>query len=175
MPLYLAQPADLPAVADLVNSAYRGETSRRGWTTEADYIGGQRTDPDSLRRDLAAEPEARLLLFREAPDGDLLGCVWLEPAGGDACYLGLLTVRPDLQDQKLGRTLLEGAEAEARALGARRIRMTVVNIRATLIAWYERRGYALTGETAPFPYEDQRFGEPLREDLMFVVLEKALS
>jgi ribosomal protein S18 acetylase RimI-like enzyme len=175
MPLYRAQAADLAAVAALVNSAYRGDSSRQGWTTEADYIGGQRTDVGSLRRDLAAKPDARLLLFRDEPDGELLGCVWLEPAGADTWYLGMLTIRPDLQDRRLGRTMLECAEAEARALGALRIRMTVVNVRDTLIAWYERRGYALTGETSPFPYDDQLFGEPFRDDLMFVVLEKALS
>jgi len=174
MPLYLAQAADIPAVAALVNSAYRGETSRKGWTTEADYIGGQRTDEASLRKDLAAQPAARLLLFRDAPEAELLGCVWLEPAGAEAWYLGMLTIRPDLQDRKLGRTMLEGAEAEARAHGAKRVRMTVVNVRDTLIAWYERRGYILTGETLPFPYDDQLFGEPFRDDLVFVVLEKGL-
>jgi ribosomal protein S18 acetylase RimI-like enzyme len=174
MPLYRAEAADIAAVADLVNSAYRGETSRQGWSTEADYIAGQRTEEAALRADLAAEPRARLLLFREAPGRELLGCVWLEPAAGDAWYLGMLTIRPDLQDRKLGRTLLEGAEAEVAALGAKRVRMSVVSIRDTLIAWYERRGYARTGETAPFPYDDQRFGEPLRDDLMFVMLEKTL-
>jgi len=174
MPLYAAVDADIPSVVALVNSAYRGETSRQGWTTEADYIGGQRTDADSVRRDLAAKPGSRLLLFRDDPGGDLLGCVWLEPAGADAWYLGMLTIRPDLQDRGLGRIMLEGAEAEALANGARRIRMTVVNVRDTLIAWYERRGYGLTGETSPFPYDDPLFGEPFRDDLMFVVLEKRL-
>jgi ribosomal protein S18 acetylase RimI-like enzyme len=86
----------------------------------------------------------------------------------------MLTVRPDLQDRQLGRGLLEAAEAHAAARGARRVRITVVNIRDTLIAWYERRGYVLTGETEPFPYGDLRFGEPQRDDLAFVVLEKAL-
>ena len=89
-------------------------------------------------------------------------------------YLGMLTVRPDIQDRGLGRQMLEAAEAHAIDLGARRIRMTVVGIRDTLIAWYERRGYSRTGETLPFPYEDHRFGTPRRGDLAFVVLEKAL-
>jgi ribosomal protein S18 acetylase RimI-like enzyme len=174
MPLHLADPSELPAVADLVNSAYRGETSRRGWTTEADYIGGQRTDAETLRRDLAAMPGARLLIWRDAPDAERLGCVWLEPAGEAVWYLGMLTVRPDLQDRRLGRTMLDAAEAEACGLGARRIRLTVVGLRETLIAWYQRRGYALTGETLPFPYADARFGVPTRDDLVFVVMEKAL-
>lgn len=175
MPLFPAAAEDLPAVAALVNSAYRGETSRQGWTTEADYLDGQRTDAATLAADLAATPGARLLTLRDAPGAELLGSVWLEPVGdGATWYLGMLTVRPDLQDRQLGRSLLEAAEQAAAAAGARRVRMTVVSIRDTLIAWYQRRGYALTGETRPFPYEDERFGQPKRPDLAFVVLEKTL-
>ncbi|WP_312166661.1 GNAT family N-acetyltransferase [Phenylobacterium sp.] len=169
-----ADSSDLPAVADLVNSAYRGETSRQGWTTEADYLGGQRTDAQTLARDLAANAQAALMTLRDEPGGPLLGCVWLEPSDGGAWYLGMLTVRPDLQDRRLGRTLLAAAEDHARAQGARRVRMTVIQIRDTLIAWYERRGYARTGETRPFPYADLRFGQPVRDDLEFIVMERAL-
>lgn len=169
-----ATPAELPAIADLVNSAYRGESSRQGWTTEADYLGGQRTDAETLARDLAEQERAVLLTLRDEAGGPLLGCVWLEPAEADAWYLGMLTVRPDLQDRQLGRSMLEGAEAFAREQGAARIRMTVVHIRDTLIAWYARRGYAPTGERRPFPYADLRFGDPKRDDLEFIVMEKAL-
>jgi GNAT superfamily N-acetyltransferase len=176
VPLYPAGPADLPAVADLVNSAYRGDTSRQGWTTEADYIDGQRTDAAWLADELASTPGARLLVWRDAPEDPPLGSVWLEPVGsGETWYLGMLTVRPDLQARQLGRTLLETAERAAAADGARRIRLTVVSIRDTLIAWYQRRGYALTGETQPFPYDDERFGRPRRPDLGFVVLEKVIG
>jgi GNAT superfamily N-acetyltransferase len=157
-----------------VNSAYRGESSRQGWTTEADFLDGQRTDAESLAADLAADPDARLLLLRDE-GGRLLGSVWLAPVGdGEAWYIGMVTVRPDLQAAGLGRRLLEGAEAYAAGQGARRARMTVISIRDTLIAWYGRRGYGLTGETRPFPAGDPRFGLPQR-DLEFVVLEKALS
>jgi ribosomal protein S18 acetylase RimI-like enzyme len=158
-------------VAALVNSAYRGDSSRQGWTTEADLLGGQRTDPETLARDLA-RPGARILLLRGA--GELMGCVWLEPADRDAWYVGMVTVRPDLQDRGLGRLLLDAAESEAAGEGARATRMTVISIRKELIAWYERRGYRLTGETRPFPYGDPLFGEPARDDLAFAVLEKAL-
>ncbi|MBP6545107.1 MAG: GNAT family N-acetyltransferase [Phenylobacterium sp.] len=174
MPLYPAAAADLPAIVDLVNSAYRGETSRQGWTTEADYLEGQRTDLATLTGDLAETPGAALYMWRDGPDTPLLGTVWLEPAETGVWYLGMLTVRPDLQARRLGRTLLHAAEAVAERKGARRIRMTVVNIRDTLIAWYGRRGYDPTGETRPFPYGDRRFGDPLRDDLAFVVLEKVL-
>lgn len=172
MPLIPASTADLPAVAALVNSAYRGESSRQGWTTEADYLGGQRTDAATLERELAEQPDAVILTLRE--DGELLGSVWLEPAEAGVWYLGMLTVRPDIQDRQLGRALLAGGEAYAAERGAKRMRMTVVHVRDTLIAWYERRGYALTGQTLPFPYDNQKFGEPTRDDLHFVVMEKAL-
>ena len=174
MPLYPAAPSDLPAIADLVNAAYRGGDAAQSWTHEADYIDGVRTWPEALAADLAANPDAVLLTLRGGPDAPIQGCVWLEPAEDDAWYLGLLSIRPELQDRQRGRTLLGEAEAWARTRGARRIRMTVVNVRDTLIAWYERQGYALTGETQPFPYHDQRFGQPRRPDLEFVVLEKAL-
>jgi GNAT superfamily N-acetyltransferase len=125
-----------------------------------------------------------LLLWR-ANDGALLGCVRLEPIQqrapllqhepAGAWYLSLLAVDPRQQKQQLGRTLLAAAEAYARTRGARRIRMSVVFLRDTLIAWYLRRGYTLTGETEPFPYGDERFGRPLRDDLHFVILEKELQ
>ncbi|MFT4253835.1 MAG: GNAT family N-acetyltransferase, partial [Caulobacter sp.] len=131
-------------------------------------------DLDSLRADLASAPDALILAARDEADGPILGCVWLEPAEPGVWYLGMLTIRPDLQDRQLGRALLTAGETFARDRGAVRMRMTVVHIRDTLIAWYERRGYALTGETRPFPHGDDRFGKPLRDDLAFVVMEKAL-
>jgi GNAT superfamily N-acetyltransferase len=175
MPLYPAVPAEHPEIAALVNSAYRATGPDRGWTTEADYIDGERTDAATLARDLAAQPAARLLAWRDEPGAPILGCVWLEPLNEEIWYLGMLTIRPDLQDRQLGRALLAAAERAAAGEGARRIRMTVVNVRDTLIAWYERRGYVLTGETVPFPYDDPVFGAPLRPDLAFVVLEKAVA
>jgi AcrR family transcriptional regulator len=164
--------SDLAAIATLVNASYRGEG---GWTHEADYVDGERTSVATLRQDLADQPLAVLLTLRDGATGPLLGVVWLEPADMETWYLGMLTMRSDLQDRKLGRALLAQAEAWAGARGARRIRMTVVNVRDTLIAWYERRGYHRTGETHPFPYEDARFGVPRRDDLEFVVLERELS
>jgi ribosomal protein S18 acetylase RimI-like enzyme len=100
--------------------------------------------------------------------------VWLEPRDDGVWYLGLLTVRPDRQDQGLGRALLAAAEAHAKARGGRRIRMTVVDQRGSLIAWYERRGYRLTGERRPWPYDDPSIGRPTVPDLGFVILEKAI-
>jgi ribosomal protein S18 acetylase RimI-like enzyme len=171
----IARDSDLDAIARLVNSAYRGDSSRLGWTTEADLLGGQRTDPETLRAELDAHAGAVLLTLRDAPEGELLGSVWLDPRDADVWYLGMLTVRPDLQARQLGRTLLTEAEAFAAARGARRMRMSVINVRETLIAWYERRGYVRTGDSVPFPYGDARFGLPQRDDLRFDVLEKPLE
>ena len=175
MHVSIATDADLDAVAALVNSGFRGDSSRAGWTTEADFLGGQRTDPALLRAELAAAPEAVLLLVRDAPGGELLASVWLDPEEADVWHLGMLTVRPDLQARQLGRTLLAEAESYAAARGARRMRLTVINVRETLSAWYQRRGYVRTGETKPFPYGDERFGLPQRDDLHFEVFEKRLD
>jgi ribosomal protein S18 acetylase RimI-like enzyme len=165
---------DYAAIVDLANFAFRGVGLSAGWNSEADFIEGQRLTEPLLREDLTAKPDAVLLTCRNDPHGELLGTVWLEPKRGGVWYLGLLTVRPDLQNKQTGRTLLALAEGFAKQHGARRIRMSVVNVRTTLIAWYQRRGYLLTGETQPFPYGDQRFGRPLRDDLNFVLLEKEI-
>jgi ribosomal protein S18 acetylase RimI-like enzyme len=165
--------ADYAAIIDLVNLAFRGTGPSASWNIE-NFIEGQRLNESLLREDLAAKPEAHLLTYRDDPEGPLLGTVLLDPQKDGVWYLGLLTVRPDLQNRQLGRTLLAAAEDFAKQRSACRIQMTVVNIRAPLIAWYERRGYTLTGETKPFPYGDERFGRPLRDDLHFVVLEKEI-
>ncbi|MCC7267953.1 MAG: GNAT family N-acetyltransferase [Caulobacteraceae bacterium] len=168
-----AQDHEIEAIAAFVNRAYRGDASRAGWASEADMLGGQRTDAAALREDLAA-PGAVLLTFRDDAAGPLLGCVWLQPLEDGAWYLGMLTIDPRLQARQLGRALLAAAEAWAAERGAGCIRMTVIWLRESLIAWYRRRGYALTGATEPFPYGDERFGIPNRDDLHFVVMEKAL-
>ncbi|MBV8681599.1 MAG: GNAT family N-acetyltransferase [Caulobacteraceae bacterium] len=174
MRLTPAGPEDLEAIAALVNGAYRGTDSVRGWTNEADYIDGSRTSVEALQEDLS-RPDGTLLTVRDGPEGRLTGCVWLESSVDGAWYLGMLTVRPDLQAQGAGRRLLEAAEAYAAGQGARRIRMTVVSLRESLIAWYRRRGYEPTGETEPFPYDDERFGTPRFGGLEFIVMEKTLD
>jgi GNAT superfamily N-acetyltransferase len=163
---------DVPALVALVNSAYRGESSKQGWTTEADLLDGQRTDPVNVRSLLNDPGSAIILLFE---GNEIVGSVLLQ-RDGDHAYLGMLTVMPTRQAFGLGRQLL--ARAEAFVLdqwGLSRIEMTVIQKRAELIAWYERRGYRLTGETRPFPYGDERFGLPKRDDLEFVVMQKSLS
>ncbi len=158
-----------------MNQAYRGSGSSANWTTEAAYISGDRTTESLLRAELRAKPEASLLKWVDASNNTLLGCVWLEPLGGDTWYLGSLTAEMNRQNAGLGRMLLFAAEDWVRDQGGLRVRITVVNVRDALIAWYLRRGYHLTEETEPFPYGDDRFGTPLRPDLHFLVLEKSLA
>jgi predicted N-acetyltransferase YhbS len=167
-----ATEADYPAIVTLTNRAYRGTGPQASWNVEA-MIEGERLTDELLREDLAKSPHAHLLIWRDET-GDHLGHVWLEPGDDGGWYLGLLTVRPDLQDRKLGRSLLAASETYARERGATRIELTVVDVRDTLIAWYERRGYVRTGATRPWPYEDPRIGRPTRPDLCFVVLERDL-
>ena len=162
---------DLPALHALVESAYRGESARRGWSHEADLLEGQRTDLAALEATLA-DPEQHLLVFR---DNEVLrACVALTAKGDGLAYLGMLTVDPKRQGAGLGRLILAAAEEHAAAFGASRVEMTVIAQRSELIAWYERRGYALTGEQRPFPHGDPRFGLPRRDDLIFAVMEKTL-
>jgi GNAT superfamily N-acetyltransferase len=113
-------------------------------------------------------------MAREAGVPRLLGCVRLKAVSPERWYLGSLTIQPALQNTGLGRKLLIAAEEYAAIRGARTIEITVVNVRDTLISWYERRGYRQTGETRPFPYGDLRFGTPTRGDLEFVVLQRHL-
>jgi GNAT superfamily N-acetyltransferase len=167
-----ATPADAPALVALVNSAYRGESSKAGWTTEADLLGGQRVDVEGLATTIAATDN--VILVHEH-DHEPIACVHLARTGED-CYLGMLTVRPTAQGSGLGKQLLEAAERWAiDHWSARSMQMTVIVQRNELIAWYERRGYRATGDRKPFPYGDERFGLPKRPDLAFVVLSKALS
>lgn len=168
---------DAEELARLVNSAYRGESSRAGWTTEADFLGGQRTDPAVLRQELREQSRV-ILCLRRQNEGRILACVNLtrfKEGKSVGCYLGMLTVDPTLQALGLGRTLLSQAESyAARAWGASRMTLGVIHLRESLMAWYERRGYVRSGLTEPFPYGNAKAGIPLRDDLHFIMFEKSL-
>jgi ribosomal protein S18 acetylase RimI-like enzyme len=167
-----AEHGDIAAVVDLVESAYRGEESRAGWTTEADLLDGQRTDARAVA-EIVASP-GRVMLLAEA-DGVLAGCCQLERRPPAGAYFGMFSVRPAAQGQGWGRQILAEAERLARAeWDAATMTMTVLEPRRDLIGWYERRGYRPTGESRPFPYGNARFGIPRRPDLSFIVLEKPL-
>ena len=166
-----ATPADIDALVALVTSAYRGDASRAGWTTEADLLDGSRIEPDVLRADLA-RPRSRVLLAEA--DGGLQACAHVADEDG-AGYFGMFAVRPGLQGGGLGKQLLAECERIARDEWQLPVmRMTVIDVRAELIAFYERRGYRRTGELKPFPYGDARFGQPKRDDLRLELLRKRL-
>lgn len=168
MTIIPATVADVPALNILVNSAYRGESSKKGWTTEADLLGGVRTTEEVLARQLT-NPAATILTIRA--DDQLKGCVFLEQQGDDL-YLGMLTVDPSSQAQGIGRKLIDASEQYALARGCSAVIMTVITLRHELIAWYERRGYQRTGILKPFP-KDPSFGAP-KQELNFEVLKKTL-
>jgi GNAT superfamily N-acetyltransferase len=175
MLLIPAVEADYAEIVELANWAYRGTGATASWNMEDGILEGQRLNESLIREDLAARPRGYLLTHREEAGGVLMGTAWLDPRADGVWYLGLFMVRPDRQNKQLGSRLLEAAERFALDRGGRKIRMTVLHVRSTLIAWYERRGYAPTGETEPFPYGDDRFGRPLRDDLHFRVLEKDID
>jgi GNAT superfamily N-acetyltransferase len=169
----LATPADVPELHALVEGAYRGSSARRGWTHEAHLLDGQRTDAEALSEMINDPAQNILLAFA---DDRLTGCVAISDKGDGIAYLGMLSVDPDAQASGLGRHLIAEAEAWARdRFLASVMEMTVIKQRVELIAYYERRGYVLTGEERPFPYNLPRFGLPKRTDLVFVVLARDLS
>lgn len=172
-----AAPADVPAIVALVESAYRGDASRAGWTTEADLLEGQRVDVRGVG-EIVVKAGSCVLLAESPPgvgnDDGLLACCHLERQG-DACYFGMFSVKPTQQGGGIGKLMLAEAERVAREeWSSTRVEMTVISIRDELIAWYERRGYRRTGRFKPFPYGDERFGIPQRDDLRFELLEKRL-
>lgn len=167
-----ADAADIVAVVALVESAYRGEASRAGWTTEADLLDGQRTDADEVAA-LIGAPASRILLCEQG--STLLATAHLEKHGA-TCHFGMFAVHPHRQRAGLGKAVLAEAERIARdEWGCRAMQMTVITLRTELIAWYERRGYRHTGAFKPFPYGDVHFGIPKRDDLRLEVLQKPLA
>ena len=164
-----AGPSDVARVVALVESAYRGASGERGWTTESALLDGQRTDVQAVA-ELLGRPDCHVLLAEH--DGRLLASCHVERQG-DAAYFGMFAVDPELQAAGIGKRMLAEAERMAREEWAcHDMRMTVIEQRDELIAWYERRGYRRTGEYQPFPYGDERFGIPRRPDLRFAVLLK---
>lgn len=163
--------SDIPDLLTLVNSAFRGDAARQGWTHEADLLQGEvRTDETSLR-ELLEQPGGTILKYCSDTD-QMEGCVYLQLKANEL-YLGMLTVAPAQQGGGIGKLLLAAAEAHARQSSCAKIRMRVLSTRHELIAWYERHGYRPTGETEPYAF-DHKFGVPT-QPLEFVMLEKMMN
>ena len=167
-----ADESHVAAIVDLVNSAYRGESSKKSWTTKADILGGQRIDAEAVK-ELINKEDSVILVAEDDDSGRLLGCVHLEKQG-DGCYLGMLTVDPTLQKKGIGGQLMEESEAFAQFWDCTKIFMTVISVRTELIKWYEKKGFKNTQVKKPFPYGNERFGLPKVNDLEFVVLERKI-
>ncbi len=164
-----SQVEDAYELSMLVNSAYRGDTGRQGWTTEADLIDGTRTDP-ALLEDVIKAPDSQILKYVE--DDKILGCVELRKES-DKLYLGMLTVTPLLQGKGIGKKLLQASEQEAERLKCTAIYMNVLSDRKELIEWYERYGYSDSGKRKPFSFTDPRYGQP-KKKLVFILMEKSI-
>lgn len=160
---------DIPALTTLINSAYRGETSKKGWTTEAHLLEGKRTTEEELT-EIILDPKNTFLKFTE--NDKIIGSVLLVEKAHQL-YLGMLTVSPELQNGGIGKKLLAEGENQAKALGLSSIIMTVVSVRAELIAWYKRHGYVETGEREPFPASEIHVNIS-EEPLEFIYLEKRI-
>ena len=167
--IFKATKQDAHQLSNLVNSAYRGESSKQGWTTEADLLDGTRTTQE-LMEEILQRQDTTILKY--VNDHTILACVELRQSD-EKLYLGMLTVSPSMQSKGLGKDMLKAAEAEAKALGCRSIFMTVISVRQELIEWYQRHGYADTGQRKPFVLPDERWGIP-KKKLEFMVLEKGL-
>lgn len=171
MQVEIAQAADVDRIVALVNDAYRGQSKTPGWTNETELLAGQRTDAATVAATLARE-DSTILVMRNG-DG-VVACVALQVLGSGDWYLSMLAVDPGYQKCGAGKRIMAGAELFALERGALRMKISVVNRREPLIAWYERQGYVRTGAVEPFPYDDATVGTPLRNDLALVILAKAL-
>ena len=169
MQIQKAKTEDIPRLVDLLNSGYRGESSKKGWTTEAALLEGEvRTDASTILS-LMQNPAATFLKYID--QDELQACVFLEKKD-NKLYLGMLCVSPDIQAKGIGRQLMTAAVSYAKEQHCSAIFMKVISVRNELIAWYERQGYARTGNTEPFP-DDNRFGIPT-QPLEFIIMEKEI-
>jgi ribosomal protein S18 acetylase RimI-like enzyme len=165
--------SEVDSVVDLVNQAYRGVTSG-GWTTEAGLIEGSRVDRTALSQ-MMQDGRTTILIAKDQASQAIQGCVAVRPMENGEWYLSMLAVNPACQANGIGKSIMAAAEAFVGERGGRSVKISVINVRDSLIAWYERRGYVRTGDIEPFPYDDPSVGVPLRNDLTLITLRKPLQ
>ena len=169
MPISKAAAADVPELTKLVNSAYRGDSSKQGWTTEANLIDGMRIDEDTF---YSYFENANVSILKNTDeDGKITGSVYLENRG-PKLYVGMFSVSPWVQNKGVGRNLLLAAEDYARELNCNALTMTVISTRLELISWYERRGFTATGEILPLPVDKKLW--LVEQPIEMMVMEKEL-
>lgn len=174
--LRAATTSDVDDLVTLLHAAYRGDSSRQGWTTEADLLDGGRTTTAEVRACIERPRSCVVVAERPAADGslELVACAHVAVEDG-AGYFGMFAVRPTLQGGGIGKVLLAEAERVAREeWGQTTMRMTVIDARTELLAFYERRGYRRTGETTPFDFGDEDHGIPRVAGLRFATLTKRI-
>lgn len=165
----IAKPAQFERLCVLVNDAYRGLSGQRGWTHEAEMLAGPRVSHAAL-----SELAGQLTILVAVLDEQVVGCVSVQRIDDKEWYLSMLAVDPSAQSLGVGKLIMSAAEAHVQAVGARLMRISVINHRSALLDWYERRGYHKTGSAEPFPYHDPSVGQPLREDLALITLHKVI-
>lgn len=155
----------------LINAAYRGEESKKGWTTEAEILGGLRIDERTLKA-MLTQGEGTIIKY-SGSDGEILGTVYLE-VKKPALYLGMFAVSPLSQSKGIGKALLSFAEDFALPHGCDRITLTVISVREELIDWYKRHGYVPTGHSISFEDIEGRFGDPKVDAIDLIEMHKML-
>ena len=171
MQIDVARSTDVDRIVELVNDAYRGTSRAPGWTHETHLFAGARVEPAAVTK-LIQPDRSTVLVMRH--DGAIIACVALERLDDSEWYLSMLAVDPARQTSGAGKAIMAGAERFARERGAERMRISVINLRDSLIAWYERQGYVRTGAVEAVP-DDPTIGRPLRSDLALITLTKSLS
>ena len=163
---------DIKELNKLVNSAYRGEESKKGWTTEAEILDGIRIDEQALEILLT---RAGTTIFKSTDNsGKILGTVCLE-VKSHGLYLGMFAVSPVSQGLGIGKSLLTAAERFAFDNNCDRIIISVISTRIELINWYKRHGYVATGGAIAFEEIEGRFGDPKVSFICLIEMEKVLN
>lgn len=172
---YKAELVDAEAITKLVNSAYRGDASRKGWTTEADLLDGLRTTTQDVAKIIKRDDAFMLIGVLKDEIVACMVCEWQALAGKNAAHFGMIAVKPTLQNKGYGKLLMKAAEAiamrEWRVVG---FYLTVISIRHELIEFYERLGFKKTGEFKDFP-QNHEMWQPKVPDLNLLYMAKLVG